>query len=123
MGWTFEPNKAVDSRPETRWHSENSPKPHSITLDLGEKRNIEGLWLRNRFDKTNGLITKYRIEVSTNGCEFDTVAKGSWPVSSSAQVTTWEDKVTAQYVRLTALDHVGKQASASEIKIITNMPN
>ncbi len=121
MGWTFEPEYAIDRRPETRWHSENHPRPHSITLDVGKKRDIEGLWLRPRFDKTNGLITEYRIEASTDGREFETVDEGGWPVNSSTQVISWPEKVTARFIRLTAVDYVGNQASISEIKVITDM--
>jgi len=122
MGWTFEPEYAIDRRPETRWHSENHPRPHSITLDMGKVRSFEGLWLRQRFDKTNALITGYRIDVSNDGREFETVAEGSWPVSSTARVIELPEEERARFVRFVAEDYVNNQATASEIRIITDMP-
>jgi hypothetical protein len=118
-GWTYEAANAIDDRPETRWQTEDQPTPHSITLDLGTEREIHGLWVRPRFDKTNAMITDYRIEVSRDGKTFRPVQDGAWPATASTKVATWDDAVRARYVRLVATGHVNDQASVADIKVVT----
>jgi hypothetical protein len=107
---------------ETRWQTEDGPRPHSITLDLSEARTIHGLWLKPRFNRTNAMITGYRVEVSRDGRDFRTVAEGEWPVSASTKRARWDEPVSARYVRLVATDYVGDQASAAEIQLMTAGP-
>jgi hypothetical protein len=121
-GWTYEAPNAVDDRMETRWQTEDGPRPHSITLDLSEARTIHGLWLKPRFNRTNAMITGYRVEVSRDGRDFRTVAEGEWPVSASTKRARWDELVSARYVRLVATDYVGDQASAAEIQLMTAGP-
>jgi O-glycosyl hydrolase len=118
-GWTYEAANAINDRPETRWQTEDQPTPHSITLDLGTEREIHGLWVRPRFDKTNAMITDYRIEVSRDGKTFRPVQDGAWPATASTKVATWDDAVRARYVRLVATGHVNDQASVADIKVVT----
>ena len=121
-GWTYEAENAIDDRMETRWQTEDAPTPHSITLDLGRAREVQGLWLKPRFDKTNAMITDYRIEVSRDGASFRTVAEGTWPATASTKVATWSEIEEARYVRLVATGYVNDQASAAEIKVIVPEP-
>jgi hypothetical protein len=120
-GWTYEAANAVDDRPETRWQTEDHPTPHSITLDLGTEEEIHGLWVRSRFGKTNAMITGYRVEVSRDGQTFRTVAEGDWPATASTKTVEWDEAVQARYVRLVATGYVNDQASAADIKVVTEL--
>ncbi len=122
-GWTFEPEYVIDDRPETRWQTEDDPTPHSITLDLGKTRNIEGLQVRPRFNSTNAMITGYRIETGVNGEDFKTIQEGTWPAIAGNKIAHWPKPVEARYVRLVATNYVNRQASAAEINVITNLPD
>lgn len=121
-GWTYEASNAIDDRPETRWQSEAVPEPHAITLDLGGTYEIQALTVRPRFDGTRAMITRYRVEVSRNGNEFQTVAEGKWPATASTKIAAWSNPVLARYVRLVAINGVGGLASASEINVIRKGP-
>jgi hypothetical protein len=122
-GWTFESDYIIDDRPETRWQTEDRPTPHSITIDIGKTRSIEGLQMRPRYFSTNAMITGYRIETSVDGEEFEVVKEGSWPAIAGNKIAYWSDPVKARYVRLVATDYVNDQASAAEIDIITELPD
>lgn len=121
-GWTYEAPNAIDDRPETRWQSEAGPKPHVITLDLGDTYDVQALTVRPRFDVTTAMITEYRVEVSRDGRTFRMVAEGTWPATASTKVAAWRDPVPARYVRLVALEGVEGLASASEIHVVTAGP-
>ena len=91
--------------------------PQSITLELAKAREIKGYNYLPRQSGTNGYITKYKIEVSTDGEEFTEVAAGDW--ARDAKLKTVEfDPVNAKYIRLTALEGVGGFASAAEVSPI-----
>ena len=113
-------SNAIDGNPDTMWHTkwDGSDKlPQSITLELAKAREIKGYNYLPRQSGTNGYITKYKIEVSTDGEEFTEVAAGDW--ARDAKLKTVEfDPVNAKYIRLTALEGVGGFASAAEVSPI-----
>ena len=113
-------SNAIDGNPDTMWHTkwDGSDKlPQSITLELAKAREIKGYNYLPRQSGTNGYITKYKIEVSTDGEEFTEVATGDW--ARDAELKTVEfDSVNAKYIRLTALEGVGGFASAAEVSPI-----
>jgi len=121
-GWTFEAGYAIDDRPETRWQTEDGPKPHSITVDIGKTRSIEGLQVRPRYFSKNAMITGYRIETSVDGEEFQMIKEGKWPAHAGNKIAHWPAPVEARYVRLVATDYVNRQAAAADIEIITELP-
>ncbi len=126
-GWTFEAENVIDDRLGTQWQSKNNGENHSLTIDLGGVRNIEALWLRPRrpyFDKNNTKhITGYRVEVSRDGGTYETVDKGEWPATGSTKIAAWGEKVPARFVRLIVLDTNQGAASASEIQLISELPD
>ena len=113
-------SNAIDGNPDTMWHTKwdgSDELPQSITLELAKAREIKGYNYLPRQSGTNGYITKYKIEVSTDGEEFTEVAAGDW--ARDAELKTVEfDSVNAKYIRLTALEGVGGFASAAEVSPI-----
>lgn len=119
------PELAIDNKQDTIWHSQwsagNNRKDLWITLDLGEVKTVTGLRYLPRTSQTNGIITEYQIEVSTDGVSFTPCATGNW-----AGDNTWKKAefgpVEARYVKLVAVNSMSTEsantyASASEIAV------
>lgn len=119
------PELAIDKKTDTIWHSQwsagNNREDLWITLDLGEVKSVTGLRYLPRTSQTNGIITEYQIEVSTDGQIFTPCATGSW-----AGDNTWKKAefgpVDARYVKLVAVNSMSSEsantyASASEIAV------
>ncbi|ROT31366.1 hypothetical protein EF879_17475 [Micromonospora sp. HM5-17] len=116
-----EPERAVDGDSYTFWHSEwtpPNPLPQSITVSLGELRQIQTLHYQPRQDgNLNGTILDYTIEVSVDGRNFTTVAQGSWPANALTKTLTFP-ATQARYLRITATRASGgSYASAAEITV------
>ncbi|MBB6548251.1 discoidin domain-containing protein [Nonomuraea rubra] len=99
----FGPERAVDGDIGTFWHSEYSPPtplPQSITLNLGEVKQVSKLDYQPRFDgNLNGTVLDYKVYVSTDGQTFSEVATGTWALDARLKTATF-GAVEARYVRL-----------------------
>ena len=113
------PNRAIDGDPNTFWHSRSetmaSGIPASMTLDLGEEKNLAGMTYLTRQDgNPNGKIDKYRVEVSTDGKTWSEAATGEFANIESnpiEQVVKFPKSMKARHLRLTGLhvvasDHI-----------------
>ena len=111
---------AIDDNINTIWHTKYSPNdvlPQSITLELGGEYLIDKYeYLPRQSGGTNGIITQYELQVSTDGDNFETVSEGTWSSDSTKKVVEF-DAVTATHVRLVAIQGVGGFASASELNV------
>ena len=104
----------------TDWHG-TSRANHWIQFKLSESYIVDGLRLKPRQSGgTNGIITKYDIQVSNDGETFTSVAKGDWEADRTWKTVEFEGQ-NVKYVRLVALDGVTDQsyvfASAAEIRL------
>ena len=61
-------DNALDSRPDTFWHTQwgaaKPKRPHQLVIDLGREESIAGLRYLPRQDKPNGQIRDFRVFVS-----------------------------------------------------------
>jgi Glycosyl hydrolase family 59/F5/8 type C domain/Glycosyl hydrolase family 59 central domain len=121
----FKPEWALDGRPMTQWTArmDGTPQlPQSITVKLGRRRAVGGLVYKPPVGNVrvgySGIITGYRIAVSTDGRRFREVASGSWTPDVSTKVVRWSRAQQARYVRLEAIAADGGVAGASEIDLI-----
>lgn len=124
-----EPAKAIDGDANTIWHSSWSNRhdlPLSITLSLKEPvTGIAQIAYLPRQDKDkNGIITKYRISVSTDGENFTQIAEGIWADDKSEKTATFDAQKEIKAIRLTAVETASNNGnedslyvSAAEIKI------
>ncbi|WP_170308064.1 discoidin domain-containing protein [Paenibacillus dakarensis] len=116
----YEASKAIDSKPETMWHSEWSPiapLPQSITLDLGGVYEVTGLDYQTRTDfKPDGVITQYTVYASSDGIDFTNVTSGAWEQDYYSKSINFNFP-NARYIRLEAIESSGGVASAAEISI------
>lgn len=118
------PDRVLDGDNSTLWHTAWSGAPrenHWILLDLGQEYSVNGLrYLPRSSGGSNGIITKYRIEVSSDNETFTSVHEGSWANNSEWKNESFAS-VKARYVRLVSLESVSDQSleftSAAEIRI------
>ncbi|AYY14448.1 hypothetical protein EF847_18865 [Actinobacteria bacterium YIM 96077] len=114
------PCRSVDGDTSTFWHSApaaTGPLPASVTLDLGQDRDVQGLaYLPRQDGNPNGNITSYDVEVSTDGEQFTTVTGGDWADDDTQKYATWEP-TSARYVRLTASAGHFDVAAAAELHV------
>ena len=115
---------AVDNNPDTLWHTNwygTSNANHWFQFELTESYKVDGLryWPRQA-GNTNGTITKYEIQVSNDGINFETVASGDWAADREWKIAQFDGQ-TVKYVRLVSKEAVSDVsyvlASASEIRI------
>ena len=103
---------AVDNNPATFWHSNwnedlrNQPDKRYIQLNLNEPQTLDALRYLPRNSIANGIVTQYRIEVSTNGTDWTEVASGSWAHDTQWKIASF-DPVQAKHIRLYGVETRG----------------
>lgn len=111
---------AIDGNKDTIWHTKYgsgfTQLPHDITINLGKEYKINKYSYLPRSGSSNGNITKYEIQVSTDGQSFKTVASGNWDNNSNEKVVQF-DNVQATHVRLVALEGIAGFATAAELNV------
>jgi len=116
------PGKAIDGDARTHWRSgkaDDQPLPATLTIDLGEKREVNGFTYLPRQDPPDdGNVTGYVLSVSTDGATFTRVAAGTWPDDRKLKVVEWP-AVPAIAVRLEVTAGVAGIASAAEVRVAT----
>ena len=111
---------AIDGKEGTIWHTNYTNKvelPQHITLDLGGSYTLNKFTYLPRQSGTNGNITQYEIQVSTNGTDFTKVAEGNWENNSNIKAVKFETPVEATHLRLVAKAGIGGFASAAELNV------
>ncbi|NOU85315.1 hypothetical protein GC102_05890 [Paenibacillus sp. LMG 31460] len=112
-------SKAIDGDTSTLWHTKwdgSDVLPQSITLNLGGTYNINKLTYLPRQSGTGGIITGYKVYVSTDGTTFTNAGSGTWSYDSSLKTATFPT-TSASYVKLEATASPTSWASASEINV------
>ncbi|MGG1636088.1 S-layer homology domain-containing protein [Paenibacillus sp. NRS-1760] len=120
------PELTIDGDVNTKWHTPwgdgYQEPPHSITYELGKLyKGINKLEYTPRQDTdTNGTVTKFEIEASIDGVNFNKIAEGTWDANKAIKTATFTP-VDATHVKFKALasqSDVGTQfASAAEINL------
>ena len=113
----------LDGNTSTIWHTQYvptiAPLPHQVTIDMKTAQSISALeYLPRQSGGTNGNISTYQVQTSTNGTTFTTVASGTFTSATTAQKVSFA-ATTARYVRLVATGSInGAQfTSAAEINV------
>jgi galactose oxidase len=125
VGESAPASNLLDGDAVTLWHSRWSAPaaafPHTVTVDTRTSQRISGLSLTTRQDGSDhGVITDYRIQVSSNATSWTTVASGRWPGERGTRLVRFTP-VKARYVRLVALGEasgLGTWASAAELNLL-----
>ena len=118
------PEMAIDGDSNTMWHTDwyagDNHDNHWYIIELDSAYMVDGFNYLPRQVQTNGIITKYQIEVSLDGEEWTKVAEGDWALDAT-QKTAEFDAVKAKYVRLLPIEASSDQsmyfACAAEIRL------
>ena len=128
---------AVDGNRETHWHSNyanaggsgstdlrNEPKNRYIQLELEDTTLLDALRYQPRDSIANGIVTKYRVEVSTNGTDWTIVSQGDWAHDTTWKIAVFNEPTEAKYVRLYGEetrggvgDQLNKFMSCAELRV------
>lgn len=66
--------------------------------------------------QTNGIVTRYRVELSSNGTEYTPVSSGNLPSNNKAKTIEF-DKTKAHYVKFVSEEGMGEFSSAAEFYV------
>ncbi len=121
--------RAIDGDPATFWRSRftggEAALPHTLTVDTGQTGPVAGVVLTPRQDDTpDGNIGRFRVQVSTNGTWWRTVASGLLADSTGTKTVQFP-LVSARYVRVTALSEAGGRGpmtTLAELSLLTSAP-
>ena len=97
---------AIDGNKGTFWHTNwnedltQKPEKRYIQLDLNEPAILDALRYQPRDSIANGIVTKYRVEVSTNGTDWTIVSQGDWAHDTTWKIAVFNEPTEAKYVRL-----------------------
>ncbi len=127
------PTNAFDGNKSTYWHThftyangkvqETAPYPHIITVTFPDVKKVGGWRYVPRTDNISGVITKYEIQASMDGENFETVYGGEAPQYSKGLsaagfmpfTATWE-QIEAKSVRLVITEGRNGHGTAAEIE-------
>ncbi|HFI0621108.1 TPA: discoidin domain-containing protein [Streptococcus suis] len=128
---SFQPNnasegdgsKALDNSMSTMWHTNwngDSRDKMWISLDLGESKQVSMFKYVPRSSVSNGIITKYEIQVSDDKTTWRTVASGDWARDTTTKIAEFPS-TQARYIKLQAVESYSNQAgknfaSAAEVR-------
>lgn len=135
-GWSatadsFQPDEgeashAVDGDPSTYWHTEYDPQtpkyPHELTVDTGSEASFIGFrYLPRQDGGSNGIVAKFKLEVSTDGVNWESVGLDNATIKGTDEaVFAFKSPIKARWYRFTALSEQtkGPYASGAEIELI-----
>ena len=121
------PSNALDNNPDSIWHSRYSPTldplPHALTIDMKQIRSVSGFTYlpRQNPDSSNGIVGQHKIELSSDGKTWTTVASGTYANDKTLKQSKFPS-TSARYLRFTAITEAGNRgpyASAAEINLLT----
>ncbi len=123
-------NFAIDNNRATFWHTawgedlREHPEKRYIQLTLEEATLLDALRYQPRPTVANGIVTKYRVEVSTDGQEWTTVSQGDWAHDATWKIAVFNEPTEAKYVRLYGVetrggvgDQPNKFMSCAELRV------
>jgi beta-galactosidase len=120
-----EGSKAIDNNTQTYWHTDWSDAqfglPHFISVDLAGPMIIKGVVYLPRQGSSNGRITKYNLEVSSDNIHWEKmITGGTFPDSKKAQTVLFDHPRKVRYLKLTALEEANGHfyTSIAEIGVI-----
>lgn len=115
---------ALDNDLSTMWHTDwdgCSQDEVWIMLDLGASKKVSMVKYVPRASGSNGIFTKYKVEISTDGNTWTQVASGDWANDTTTKYAVFSEQ-NARYVKLSGLESVSLESgkifgSAAEIGI------
>lgn len=121
----FEAELIIDDDPATFWHTpwgeDECEYPHSVVIDLGERKTFTGFELIPRQDgNLNGLISIVYLYLSNDGEWWGgPVITAKFPMTSDPQILRLPRRRSARFIKLEAIEGFSEQkfASLAELRI------
>lgn len=102
-GSSTSPDKAIDGLigSSNHWQTDNKVTlpdgsevngpnhPHYITIDLGSLREFSGYTYYPRANSTQGRISQFKVEYSSDGSTWSLFHQGTWPTADPANPITY----------------------------------
>lgn len=111
---------AVDCNPSTIWHSAWNKKDSQywLNLKLPEENLVSGFEYTPRPGGGNGNVTKYKIQVSSDGNTYSDVSEGVWEDNTQVKTVSFTPH-KASHLRLVVVSGKAGFASAGEVRVKT----
>jgi alpha-L-fucosidase len=120
-----EARRVIDGDPNTLWHTHGEdgehPLPQFVTVDMGAVKTLKGFTYTPRTGTLNGVVDRYRFEVSEDGKAWSTAAEGEFGNlrANPVEQTVPFAPVKARHFRFTALHALEKNhAAIAEIGVV-----
>lgn len=100
------PERALDGNVSTLWHSSWNGAAREdlyVLFELSDVMKVDGLRYLPRSSGKNGLVTKYKVQVSIDGKNYQDVAEGNWASDTAWKKASFEE-TEAKYVKFLVLD-------------------
>ena len=112
----------TDNDPRTIWHTAwegCAPEDRYVILELSGVEQLVGLNYYgrsgNRSGDNNGRVKDYKVEISNDGVNWQTVDQGRWKDSAGLKTSRFEtDMSYVRYVRLTGLTTYGSKGNENK---------
>lgn len=98
---------AFDADPSTYWLSADSPAPHALAIDLGERQTLNGFAYTPQQHDNKGMIAKGTVYVSKDGKKWKQVEEfefGNLINDPSKRYHRFAKPVKARYVKIEAAE-------------------
>ena len=107
----------LDGKADTRWASGGGQAPGmSVTLDLGGSQTFSEIALDTALSPGD-YLRRYRVEVSTNGTDWDEIARGTGKPTAEGIMTILLPETIATHVRLSSDASAGSWWSIHELDL------
>lgn len=102
--------EVIDNNVGTRWVSAMSGSmPQSIILDLGTAQDVDGMWYYPKQGDPNGILTSYRVEVSSDNVSYTVANIGSVSIQDVIPALIEFSAENIRYIKLVATGSSGGQ--------------
>lgn len=98
---------AFDANPSTYWMSEKGKAPHTLTIDLGQAKLLNGFAYTPQKENNQGMMAKGKFLISNDGKNWNTVENfefGNLVNDPSKRFHYFKDPVTARYIHIQATE-------------------
>ncbi len=116
-------SKAIDGNKNTIWHNfwYQKDEERYIEIEIDKITSLSAFDYVPRQDGANGIFTKTKIEVSTDGVNWTYVDTVTWKDNSLTKTYEFEEPLLAKFIRLKAIESHGGYASAAMINLYEDL--
>ncbi len=100
----------ADNNKHTVWSSSHGltaiPHPHILTIELNKETEISGFIITPKADDDAGRISEYRLLISLDGDNWESVAEGSWENTPDPKRVELKKNSSVRFIKLESIREV-----------------